>query len=167
MRLKGMGDRVPLGERKRGNQKGPVGGKEMQQVEHQTKRQLTVLQDGAPLAVRPSFAQQEEIDTFDEFVQRFRRKQISEQEFQRFRLQHGVYGQRQQGEQMFRIKIPWGGLTAEQLDVLADLAQRTPRKIGHVTTRLPATIKTSSSRGSGIRLLANNPSCSKPTTTRF
>ncbi|HLG43415.1 MAG TPA: nitrite/sulfite reductase [Nitrospirales bacterium] len=107
----------------------------MQQVEHQTKRQLTVLQDGAPLAVRPSFAQQEEIDTFDEFVQRFRRKQISEQEFQRFRLQHGVYGQRQQGEQMFRIKIPWGGLTAEQLDVLADLAQRTPRKIGHVTTR--------------------------------
>ena len=107
----------------------------MQQLKNRDAKGVTITPDGKPLGVRPSFAQEEEIDTFDEFVQRFWRKEISEDEFKRFRLQHGVYGQRQEGVQMFRIKIPWGGLTAEQLEGLADLAQRTPRGIGHVTTR--------------------------------
>ncbi len=106
----------------------------MQQLENARKATLPLL-DEQPLAVRASFAQEEEIDTFEEFVQRFWRKDISPQEFQRFRLQHGVYGQRQEGFQMFRIKIPWGGLTHEQLEALAELAERTPRRIGHVTTR--------------------------------
>lgn len=106
----------------------------MRQLED-TKRATLPLLDGQPLAVRASFAQEEEIDTFQEFVQRFWRKEISPQEFQRFRLQHGIYGQRQEGVQMVRIKIPWGGLTAEQLEALAELAERTPRRIGHVTTR--------------------------------
>jgi len=107
----------------------------MQQMESRPSRELTISPDGKPLAVRPSYAQPEEIDTFDEFVRRFRKNEISEAEFRRFRLQHGVYGQRQEGFQMFRIKIPWGGLNAEQLEALADLAQKTPRGIGHVTTR--------------------------------
>jgi sulfite reductase beta subunit-like hemoprotein len=108
----------------------------MQQLENRDlKGAILPLLDEKPLAVRPSYAQQEEIDSFEEFVQRFWRKEISPQEFQRFRLQHGVYGQRQEGVQMFRIKIPWGGLTAEQLEALAEMAQRTPRGIGHVTTR--------------------------------
>lgn len=106
---------------------------------HQVRRSLlqdpTVIPEGTSLAFRPSYAEPEEIDTFDEFVQRFWGKEISEGEFRRFRLQHGVYGQRQEGYQMFRIKIPWGGLTSEQLERLADLAQRTPRGVGHVTTR--------------------------------
>lgn len=106
----------------------------MQELQNKQKATLPLL-DGQPLAVRASFAQEEEIDTFEEFVQRFWRKEISPQEFQRFRLQHGVYGQRQEGVQMFRIKIPWGGLTAEQLEALAEMAERTPRRIGHVTTR--------------------------------
>src|SRR2546427_9735657 len=36
---------------------------------------------------------------------------------------------------MVRVKIPWGGLTASQLDRLADVAERTPRRTGPVTTR--------------------------------
>lgn len=107
----------------------------MQPFEVLGAKKATVALDEKPLAVRPSYAEAEEIDTFDDFVQRFWRKEISEDEFKRFRLQHGVYGQRQEGEQMFRIKIPWGGLTAEQLEALADLAKRTPRGLGHVTTR--------------------------------
>ncbi|MFQ5881575.1 MAG: nitrite/sulfite reductase [Candidatus Methylomirabilales bacterium] len=107
----------------------------MQQQENRMVKEMTTIPVEGQLAVRPSFAQEEEIDTFDEFVQRFWRKEVSEDEFKRFRLQQGVYGQRQEGVQMFRIKIPWGGLTAEQLEALADLAQRTPRGIGHVTTR--------------------------------
>jgi sulfite reductase beta subunit-like hemoprotein len=107
----------------------------MAELEHHETHSATIAVEGTPLAFRPSYAQPEEIDTFDEFVRRFRRKEISEAEFRRFRLQHGVYGQRQEGFQMFRIKIPWGGLTAEQLEALAEMAQQTPRGIGHVTTR--------------------------------
>ena len=84
---------------------------------------------------RPSWARVEEIDTFDQFVQRFWKGDISPDEFRRFRLQNGVYGQRQEGEQMIRVKIPWGGLTAAQLEVLAEVAAQSPRGVGHVTTR--------------------------------
>jgi sulfite reductase (ferredoxin) len=46
-----------------------------------------------------------------------------------------VYGQRQEGVHMVRVKIPWGGLTAKQLERLADLAEESPRGVGHITTR--------------------------------
>ncbi len=82
-----------------------------------------------------SWADQQEIDTFDQFVRRFWRGEITPEEFKRFRLQHGVYGQRQEGVQMVRVKIPWGGLTARQLERLAELAEATPRGVGHLTTR--------------------------------
>ena len=87
------------------------------------------------LVDRASWAEKEEIDTFDQFVQRFRRGEISPEEFKRFRLQNGIYGQRQEGEQMVRVKIPWGGLTAAQLELLAEVAAESPRGMGHVTTR--------------------------------
>jgi len=82
-----------------------------------------------------SWADDGEIDTFDRFVRRFWRGDISPEEFKRFRLQHGVYGQRQDGVQMVRVKIPWGGLTAQQLERLAELAEAAPRGVGHITTR--------------------------------
>src|SRR3989304_5255669 len=82
-----------------------------------------------------SWADDGEIDTFDRFVRRFWRGDISSEEFKRFRLQHGVYGQRQDGVQMVRVKIPWGGLTAQQLERLAELAEAAPRGVGHITTR--------------------------------
>src|SRR3974377_10987 len=69
-----------------------------------------------------TWADPEEIDTFDVFVRRFWRGEITPDEFKRFRLQHGVYGQRQEGLHMVRVKIPWGGLTATQLERLAELA---------------------------------------------
>src|SRR5574337_46088 len=89
----------------------------------------------ANLANRPSWASEEEIDTFDQFVHRFWNGEILPDEFKRFRLQNGIYGQRQEGEQMFRIKIPWGGLSAAQLELLAELAAKTQKGVGHVTTR--------------------------------
>ena len=36
-----------------------------------------------------------------------------------FRLLHGTYGQRQMDTQMMRIKLPFGGVTADQMDALA------------------------------------------------
>lgn len=82
-----------------------------------------------------SWASEADIDTFDQFVGRFWRGEITPDEFKRFRLQNGIYGQRQEGEQMFRIKIPWGGLNATQLELLAELAAKAPNGVAHVTTR--------------------------------
>src|SRR5574337_828563 len=82
-----------------------------------------------------SWAREEDIDTFDQFVRRFWKGEIAPDEFKRFRLQNGIYGQRQEGEQMFRIKIPWGGLSAAQLELLAELAAKAPNGVAHVTTR--------------------------------
>jgi sulfite reductase (ferredoxin) len=82
-----------------------------------------------------SWADPREIDTFDLFVHRFWRGEITPEEFKGFRLQHGVYGQRQDGVHMVRVKIPWGGVTATQLERLAEVAESTPRGCGHLTTR--------------------------------
>ena len=82
-----------------------------------------------------SWADDQEIDSFDVFVRRFWRGEISPDEFKRFRLQHGVYGQRQEGVHMVRVKIPWGGLTARQLERLAELAEESALGVGHLTTR--------------------------------
>ncbi len=78
----------------------------------------------------------EELDEFERQVGRFQRGEWDPAEFMAFRLKQGVYGQRQPDAQMFRIKIPFGGLTADQLDAVGDLVERyAPLKKGHVTTR--------------------------------
>ncbi len=84
---------------------------------------------------RSPWADEQEVDTFDQFVQEFRAGRMSPDDFKRFRLQHGIYGQRQQDVQMVRVRIPWGGLTAAHLERLAEVAEKTPRRVGHVTTR--------------------------------
>ena len=93
------------------------------------------IDDIAPADEARSWADEAELDSFDRFVEDFWAGRVNPDDFRRFRLQHGVYGQRQQDVQMLRVKIPWGGLTAPQLERLADIADRTPRGIGHVTTR--------------------------------
>ena len=78
----------------------------------------------------------EEIADFETQVARFRAGEWSENDFMAFRLRQGVYGQRQPDSQMFRIKCPFGGLNADQMDALGILAdQYAPLKKGHVTTR--------------------------------
>ena len=56
--------------------------------------------------------------------------------FKPFRLQYGIYGQRQAGVQMVRIKIPFGGIDGESIaPQLQNLAERYATGVGHVTTR--------------------------------
>jgi sulfite reductase (ferredoxin) len=78
---------------------------------------------------------EKEIEVFEEWVERFRSKEIHEEKFKRFRLQHGIYGQRQKGVHMIRVKIPSGGLNPNQLLGLAELADLYSTGKGHVTTR--------------------------------
>ena len=79
----------------------------------------------------------EELEEFEHEVKRFQAGEWNtEHEFMAFRLRQGVYGQRQPDVQMVRVKAPFGGLTADQLDALSIFADRyTPLRKGHITTR--------------------------------
>ena len=78
----------------------------------------------------------EEIDDFEAEVKRFQAGEWTPNEFMAFRLRQGVYGQRQADTQMVRVKVPFGGLTADQLDALGEFAEKyAPLRKGHVTTR--------------------------------
>jgi len=86
------------------------------------------------------FASEDDIEEYEAGLKAFTDGCMSEERFTPFRLQMGVYGQRQDGVQMVRIKLPGGHLTPAQLDVIADIVEQyagnldTP-KLAHVTTR--------------------------------
>ena len=50
----------------------------------------------------------------------FKNNTIDEEKFRSLRLARGVYGQRQQGVQMVRIKLPMGRFTANQIHFIHD-----------------------------------------------
>lgn len=77
-----------------------------------------------------------EISNFETQKDRFKDGKWEETEFTRFRLRQGIYGQRQPDRQMVRIKVPFGGLTADQIDVLGEVSEKfSPLQKGHLTTR--------------------------------
>ncbi|TLY20773.1 MAG: nitrite/sulfite reductase, partial [Nitrospirae bacterium] len=76
-----------------------------------------------------------EIESFEEEAAKVLNAEVSSDVFRPFRLQHGIYGQRQPGVQMVRIKIPFGGLDAKQVRAIADVAESYATGVGHVTTR--------------------------------
>src|SRR3954462_14801451 len=77
-----------------------------------------------------------EFDDFDREADQFLDGQTAEDEFIKFRLKQGVYGQRQPDVQMIRVKLPFGGISPEQMDAFADAIERyVPLKKGHITTR--------------------------------
>ncbi len=77
----------------------------------------------------------QEIETFRQRAREFLDGKITEDEFRPFRLKHGIYGQRQQGVQMVRCKIPGGLLTARQAEQLGRIAEEFGGGRGHLTTR--------------------------------
>jgi sulfite reductase (ferredoxin) len=77
-----------------------------------------------------------EFDDFDSESRKFLDGQTEETEFIGFRLKQGVYGQRQADVQMVRVKLPFGGITPEQMDTLADAVEEwAPLNKAHITTR--------------------------------
>lgn len=77
-----------------------------------------------------------EFEDFDTEAGKFLREEIDELQFIGFRLRQGVYGQRQPGVQMIRVKLPWGGITPEQMEAFATVVERyVPLRKGHITTR--------------------------------
>src|SRR5688500_15234397 len=84
---------------------------------------------------RLDFASEHDIDEFVEMLGKYERAEITPEEWRRFRLVRGTYGQRQDNVQMLRIKIPQGIVTASQMRALAGVAARHSRGFCHVTTR--------------------------------
>ncbi len=77
-----------------------------------------------------------EFDDFDTESTRFLKGELDGDEFTKFRLKQGVYGQRQPDVQMIRVKLPFGGVTPDQLDAFADVIEKyVPLRKGHITTR--------------------------------
>jgi sulfite reductase (ferredoxin) len=77
----------------------------------------------------------QELDVYETELRRVQQGLMSEKVFLEFRLRHGVYGQRQPGVQMQRIKIPMGMLNTSQMVQLANLAEEYSDGVCHVTTR--------------------------------
>src|SRR6202043_2553597 len=79
---------------------------------------------------------QREFDDFDTESTRFLGGNLREDDFIKFRLKQGVYGQRQADVQMIRVKLPFGGITPEQMEAFADVIEKyVPLRKGHITTR--------------------------------
>ena len=103
-----------------------------------------------------------EIDIFEQQMELRKQGKIDEKVFAETRLRRGIYGQRYDNGQrhdgrrvqklkfrevikgpdtfwdapgMMRIKIPFGGITPEQLETLADLSEEYADGVSHVTTR--------------------------------
>jgi sulfite reductase beta subunit-like hemoprotein len=79
---------------------------------------------------------EQEFDDFKTEAGRFLAGDIPEDQFIKFRLKQGVYGQRQPDVQMIRVKLPFGGITPEQMESFADVIEKyVPMNKGHITTR--------------------------------
>lgn len=90
--------------------------------------------ENVPGHVIPIIAQ--EFDDFETEASRFLGSEIDEATYIGFRLKQGVYGQRQPGVNMTRVKLPFGGITADQMDAFGDVAEsHAPLKKAHITTR--------------------------------
>jgi len=68
-------------------------------------------------------------------IHEFHDGKLDEEKFRSLRLARGVYGQRQQGVQMIRIKLPYGKVTAKQLNRICDVSDEYSTGRLHITTR--------------------------------
>lgn len=90
----------------------------------------------SPPKPNPRWGREEETEIFAQNVRRFRQGKLSEDDFRRFRLQHGAYGSRlQMNYSMIRIKVPSGEINPEQLEKIASLSESFSIGSAHVSTR--------------------------------
>lgn len=68
-------------------------------------------------------------------IELFHKGKIDEEKFRSLRLARGVYGQRQEGVQMIRIKLPYGKVKSNQLRRICEVSDEYSRGRLHITTR--------------------------------
>ncbi|MEW6313650.1 MAG: nitrite/sulfite reductase [Pseudomonadota bacterium] len=83
-----------------------------------------------------NLADLEEIDYFERSLNAFQAGEMDADRFTAIRLQQGVYGQRQEGVNMVRVKIPGGRLAPQHLAAIADVVEQySQHDVAHITTR--------------------------------
>ncbi len=83
-----------------------------------------------------NLASEDEITLFGKALQDFQNQSMDADRFTAARLQMGIYGQRQEGVNMVRIKLPGGRLNSKQLVVIADILEKyVQHDVVHITTR--------------------------------
>lgn len=78
---------------------------------------------------------EKEIIELEQKIRAFREGKIHDEKFRSLRLARGVYGQRQPGVQMVRIKLPFGKVTFKQILKISDISDEYASKNLHFTTR--------------------------------
>ncbi|MEM9361109.1 MAG: HEPN domain-containing protein [Bacteroidota bacterium] len=78
---------------------------------------------------------EKDIIELEKKIHQFKEGKIDEEKFRSLRLARGVYGQRQPGVQMIRIKLPYGKVTSNQLERISDVADEYSTGRLHITTR--------------------------------
>ncbi len=78
---------------------------------------------------------EQDIIDLERKIRMFKAGEIHEDKFRSLRLARGVYGQRQQGVQMVRIKLPYGKMTFKQWKKIADISDEYSNGNLHLTTR--------------------------------
>ncbi|AWG21271.1 nitrite reductase [Flavobacterium faecale] len=78
---------------------------------------------------------QKEIIDLEKKIHAFQGGLIDDERFRSLRLARGIYGQRQEGVQMIRIKLPYGKVTSEQLRRITEVSDKYSTGRLHITTR--------------------------------
>src|SRR5919202_1385318 len=100
------------------------------------KSRVAAVDSKAAPKPNPRWGREEETEIFAKNVKLFRQGKISQDEFRRFRLQHGAYGSRLHMDySMVRIKVPGGEITPDQLEKIASLSEAFSIGSAHVSTR--------------------------------
>ena len=90
------------------------------------------------LSFRPEIANpivEKDIIELEKKIHQYQNGALDEDGFRSLRLARGIYGQRQEGVQMIRIKLPFGRLSSEQLIRIADVSDKYSTGRLHITTR--------------------------------
>ena len=78
---------------------------------------------------------QKDIVDLEKKIREFRDGKIHDEKFRSLRLARGIYGQRQPGVQMIRIKLPFGKVSFKQFLRIADISDEYASSNLHLTTR--------------------------------
>ncbi|MEO8886278.1 MAG: HEPN domain-containing protein [Mucilaginibacter sp.] len=78
---------------------------------------------------------EKDIIDLEKKIRDFREGKIHDEKFRSLRLARGIYGQRQQGVQMIRIKLPFGKVSFKQILRIADISDEYASRNLHLTTR--------------------------------
>jgi sulfite reductase (ferredoxin) len=78
---------------------------------------------------------EQDILDLEKKIRQFREGTLDSEKFRSLRLARGVYGQRQQGVQMIRIKLPYGRMTVQQMLKISDVSDEYAIRNLHLTTR--------------------------------